>query len=929
MNTIEIPTQLEGDWEHIVILTYGVDLPFFENAIWSQLGRRCRNKVILCDARQYFEVCKADYQSGLVRHANQRYVVDGVLSPHAFHAKALFLAKPDIGRLLVGSGNLGWLGYASGGEIFTQYDYKSDDSSSLPTFTAFWNLIMGLNKRDYIGNVANHHLSYIQQNTPWLNNPIFESSSPLRHNLDKSFINQLIEEIGDEKVLDLWMLAPFLDHDVAALENMLHDLKPHRATLLVQPGQTSVDPKILTRCIKDHPQLQIQPFVAHLDNIYIHAKLYLIKTARRALCLQGSPNLSSPALMRNDPHGNIELANLLIGKPDSFEYLFDQLELQPPITNVTHLNLEYQASSPSISISDNHCILTSGEWYGERLIINTRGTPPDLSNISLEVAERRIPVTLLRQDTNILEMGLSADSIEQLSRSIPTALRWGRGIDQVTNSIFICNHASLEAELQIKDEGTSLAQLSYLDINDDEIEQLISELETALLIDHRSVWMLAGKSLPIADDSSEDDDELKIDYSDIDYNLLQQHPKVKQYFHHGNGKTGFEESRLQIILNAITDHFKGLMNPVQSLPTTLQLLPQTIIRDSQTESEAEEIDSDQKHRRVSQERRLNRLLRNFVRRYIRGFCNSNFQHLVGFAVMAQNYFIFSNLLRRLFMKDWVEGDYIIEAWLKMWEVFWGMEPQSGYIASLSNEEKALFQQWVIDFHTDAELLASIYAAIDWLQDVYFNFHNDEAEEDAVNIQDQQRKLRNFFRRILSELPFEITQNSLDTARHLLNSGETYQSLSPVKMVDRFSSFINYVPREVFLSELIRRYNMSRNGIYFSKASISIEDEPLTVDCLVFRNDIPLMGLDKAQIILKQWMRIEKLNYYRIVYPAENRSDRLIFYDSKKGEGTFYCKEPRILVDFKDLQLDDQPWDPTINNLKEFAEIIKLQANNKS
>src|SRR4029077_14570173 len=115
--------QFQGPWEHALILTYGVDVTFFERALWLQFAARCRNKIILADGRQYLQKSE-DYaqQKGLVRHLNQIYVVAGIFGLHAHssaHAKLILLTHPEQGRLLVGIGNLNREGYASGGELFT------------------------------------------------------------------------------------------------------------------------------------------------------------------------------------------------------------------------------------------------------------------------------------------------------------------------------------------------------------------------------------------------------------------------------------------------------------------------------------------------------------------------------------------------------------------------------------------------------------------------------------------------------------------------------------------------------------------------------------------------------------------------------------------------------------------------------------------
>jgi hypothetical protein len=154
VDDLKLPEQLKGRWEHALILTYGFDAPFFENALWSQFNARCRNKIILVDGQRYLEACNNYAKSGLVRYLNNRYVAGGIFCPQAAHAKLLLLTNSDQGRLLVGSGNLNVQGYASGGELFTQYEYGPETTEALPAFLAVRELIEGLVERAYVQGTA-------------------------------------------------------------------------------------------------------------------------------------------------------------------------------------------------------------------------------------------------------------------------------------------------------------------------------------------------------------------------------------------------------------------------------------------------------------------------------------------------------------------------------------------------------------------------------------------------------------------------------------------------------------------------------------------------------------------------------------------------------------------------------------------------------
>jgi len=146
MSALELPEQLKGPWDHALILSYGLDIPFFERALWYQFPARCRNKIILADGQQYLQVSDAySQQRGLVRHMNQLYVVAGIFGLHVYtsaHAKLILLTNAQQGRLLVGSGNLHWQGYASGGELFTTYEYSLDAPEPFQPFSPCVNSLM-------------------------------------------------------------------------------------------------------------------------------------------------------------------------------------------------------------------------------------------------------------------------------------------------------------------------------------------------------------------------------------------------------------------------------------------------------------------------------------------------------------------------------------------------------------------------------------------------------------------------------------------------------------------------------------------------------------------------------------------------------------------------------------------------------------------
>ncbi len=181
-----------------------------------------------------------------------------------------------------------------------------------------------------------------------------------------SFLMKMENMTFSEAVQELAIISPFLDKDVVALESMLTTLRPRRAVLLVQPGWTSVDLAALRKMLHRFDELAVRPFGLRGEDAYVHAKCYLLKLAGRAICLQGSPNLSQVAMLMTDPKGNIELANLLTGQRNAFDHLLDALEIEPK-TKLDELDLSYQSPRTPAYRATNNWYLTGGEWQGKTL----------------------------------------------------------------------------------------------------------------------------------------------------------------------------------------------------------------------------------------------------------------------------------------------------------------------------------------------------------------------------------------------------------------------------------------------------------------------------------------------------------------------------------------------------------------------------------
>src|SRR5215211_4910240 len=440
---LKLPLALSGPWEHAFVLSYGLDLPFFERTILPNLPGTCRNRVLLGDEKTYLASCDHFAESGLVRHANSQYVAEPLLRRPSSHAKLVLLTSSETGWLAVGSGNLSMQGFASGGEIFTAYTYSADNEASLAEFVAVRAVLERFRDNDLLTRTAAWHVDRLLEGSPWMFRPA-AGLSRVRHNLNTSFLDQLAEAVGGEPVDRLWVLAPFFHHEARELRDLLDRLRPDLTSVLLQPGRTSVDAPVLTKLIAGSGGAVELRSVKRPDDAWIHAKLFLAQTTTSAVCLQGSANASIAALLRTDPDGNFEMANLLSGPRDAFDDVLDGLEIGNPVADAASLDVAYQSSDEKDHLDEAGWQLTGAEWSEGSLRITYRGVLPPLSGLRVIVRGAAVsPEAAAEGPPLVLEFG--DENRELLGGVGPLRLQLADG--SRSNAIFPCDRTSLSATL--------------------------------------------------------------------------------------------------------------------------------------------------------------------------------------------------------------------------------------------------------------------------------------------------------------------------------------------------------------------------------------------------------------------------------------------------------------------------------------------------
>lgn len=910
---LELPLALSGPWENALFLSYGLDLPFFERTILPNLPGSCRNRILLGDEKTYLTSCDHFAESGLVRYANSQYVAEPILRRPSSHAKLVLLTGTDAGWLALGSGNVSIQGFASGGELFTAYTYTAEDEAALAEFVAVRQLLERFRENDLLTRTAAWHVDHLLEGSPWMFRPA-AGAPRVRHNLDTSFLNQLSDVIGGEHVDHLWVLAPFFDPEVRALSDLVDRLRPDLTTVLLQPGRASVEPAALAKLIDAAGKPLELRSANRPDDAWIHAKLFLAQTATGSICLQGSANASIAALVRTDPGGNFEMANLLRGTRDAFDDVLDGLQIGDAVTDATTLDLTYQSSEEKDHLDEAGWQLTGAEWSDGLLRVSYRGVLPSTHNLHLIVRATALAAEVAEEGPPLV-LRFADEKREFLGGADPIRLQFADGTR--SNAVFPCDRSALSATLHASAEGDErLSRIGHLDLDDDELELLLQELESTMVLDRRSLWQLAGNRG--ATEEPPEGEELHLDYTDVDYEMLHAHPKLRQYLTGSRGSGMYGKSRLQLVLHAITSSFADLLEPAHAGDTAAAVAALAAEGDKGVETDDPESGGDETEvhrRRWSRQARINVLLKNFIQRFVAGLSSTAFQDFAGPEVVASNYVIFLHLLARLYEREWVDVNALTDAAAATIEAMWGSASSDGYVARLKAEESQTVLSMVREKHSDAQLLALVYV---YARDVRL-----------AHSRELRTRMRDAWRALLLGARLPLDASALRDVAVLLRP----LGAPPLSDVtEELRALADYRTRAELLNDLQARFADRAARWRFDKVNVMIPSRGQTAneECLLVEDDGMTFSLDDAQWTLAAWMQVETRSYFRVQVMSRERSSTarfVAFYEPDAQRGAYAALGPGAqAIALTKLHAPAAPWDEAILDLMSAAEQVDAAAS---
>lgn len=899
-----IPPLFDGAWDSAIVCTYHADLAFYERDLWRQI-QRVRNRVVFADGRQVARRFAVAENRAPLRQVNRTYILAPIAGAHAAHAKLILLLAEDRGRLAVGSGNLDMTGYASQGECFTTYHWSPDAPAHLSAFVDAKDFVDRIVRLDSVDEIVRARILQAWQNAPWVY--AASPSSALRHNLIRPLLDQFAEAIGDRPVDELVVHAPFYDYRCRALAQLVARTRPARLILLLQERMTSVDPERLATVLREaNGELDVRSVQAEEQGTFLHAKFLIARCSDTAVCLQGSPNLSAPALLEAHPHGNIELANLLVGHREAFDHLVNDLVVSNESRDIGDLGLALAEDDEADDTGVATRAVRELVWRRPRLtgtFAGTVTTPPALTIGELPVADVTWTLDEPDQGTTTFTATLGDDASALLTNVEAVTFIFDTG--EVSTPAFPYHLDQLLALASGQERTDLLRHAGDFDIDDEELEHLLLQLEETLVIDGHSLWRMAKRTPP---DAPADDETPTLAYEDLPWDAIQAHPKLAQYRTWTNLSTTNPTS-LSVLLDSIAGRFRdevkrrrhGASFDASADSNSRADEDPFASPEPEDEDTAEAEDAAVDHRRQDARNQARRQFHRFLRRFAQGIADDEFVRLVGPSVIVPSYVVFSHICRKLAQLQLADPLEVIDAQVQLWRFFWGSDDAPGYVDTLGEAEQEAVLEVLDRHHAEAVLLCSIFQA-------YNDAWNHGDEPDLVATRDA-------WRIILRHQLWQPTRAAVTDAATVLEPA----CQSARDLVDELDGLVHLVtadePRQVIARVLeatsssvhTRGERVTRDGNLVDDVTVWVVDDPASA----FDPDRAVRVIGELRGLLND---DRKRDYIRI----HHLPTHAIAFADYVTSAFVYADRARDITELERPEPPPSPWQPGMDALTRLA-----------
>jgi len=272
----------------IIFTTFVFDPIFFDGYILRKLKQNNRNSsiIVLMDREIY-----STLHDEFTNETGVEYALIPI-SGNLFHSKIFLFKSESKSRVLIGSHNLTLSGITQNLEL----SFDSDDDGLVSDCM------------EYIASLLRKNLNsknpWYKRVEPFLKNT---KNSSLITNENESILDQTLNLVKKQakKINEIIVFSPYFSK-VEQIVKKLNYLNPKEIKICVQKHNHNLEPKNLD----NYSSVALHELIP--NNLRrLHSKFIIFRSSQKDLILMGSPNFTSPALLKTSNDGNYETALLL------------------------------------------------------------------------------------------------------------------------------------------------------------------------------------------------------------------------------------------------------------------------------------------------------------------------------------------------------------------------------------------------------------------------------------------------------------------------------------------------------------------------------------------------------------------------------------------------------------------------------------------
>lgn len=298
----EIPS---GKFHSALMTSYSINLYYWESQLLKTLSKKGINYVSAvvdseCLSEQLY------YFNSARENRAPKFGLHGFKSEGAFHPKIQFYAGKNSILVLVGSGNISISGHGKNLEIWNPIMIDSKDSPLFPVVIGVWDYLGKIYRS--LGPEAVDIIETVKENCELLKGEIQMDSSDCKvsdvlsirffANGEDTLMDQCLSWIGEEKIKDIVVMAPFHDKKAAFIESLIDLYHPEGFDLILQRGfGLSPDSDEIPSSVNVIEWDELRASLS-LRQKYFHAKCIFLEGEKNSYLICGSANSSIAAFGR-------------------------------------------------------------------------------------------------------------------------------------------------------------------------------------------------------------------------------------------------------------------------------------------------------------------------------------------------------------------------------------------------------------------------------------------------------------------------------------------------------------------------------------------------------------------------------------------------------------------------------------------------------